>query len=62
MSLTGMLQWGTRQSTETGNLMTSVERVNEYSQLPSEAALESMPGFLKILRHLTFRYDTNEIH
>jgi len=45
MSLTGMFQWGTRQSTETGNLMTSVERVIEYSQLPSEAALESTPGF-----------------
>lgn len=35
--LTGMLQWGVRQSGEVENLMTSVERVMEYSQLEEEA-------------------------
>merc|ERR1719347_2552562 len=34
--LTGMLQWGVRQSAEVENLMTSVERVMEYSQLDEE--------------------------
>jgi len=34
--LTGMLQWGVRQSAEVENLMTSVERVMEYSQLEEE--------------------------
>lgn len=34
--LTGMLQWGVRQSAEVENMMTSVERVMEYSTLESE--------------------------
>ena len=37
--LTGMIQWGMRQSAEMENLMTSVERVLEYGRLPSEAEL-----------------------
>ena len=31
-----MLQWGIRQSTETENLMTSVERLMEYTRLDDE--------------------------
>ena len=44
MALTGMFQWGVRQSAEVENQMTSVERVIEYSHLPSEAPLDSKPG------------------
>lgn len=43
ISLTGMLQWGLRQEAEVENHMTSVERVLEYSHLPSEPPMESPP-------------------
>ncbi|XP_034942392.1 probable multidrug resistance-associated protein lethal(2)03659 isoform X1 [Chelonus insularis] len=36
MSLTGIIQWGMRQSAEVTNQMMSVERVLEYSLLPPE--------------------------
>lgn len=42
--LTGMFQWGVRQSAEIESQMTSVERVLEYSNLPAEAALDSAPN------------------
>ncbi|XP_072883242.1 ATP-binding cassette sub-family C member 4 isoform X2 [Hemitrygon akajei] len=41
ITLMGMFQWGVRQSAEVENLMTSVERVLDYSELESEAAWES---------------------
>ena len=44
VALNGTFQWGVRQSVEVENQMTSVERVMEYGQLPSEAALESSKG------------------
>ncbi|BES88771.1 Multidrug resistance-associated protein [Nesidiocoris tenuis] len=36
MVLTGMLQWGTRQSSEVVNMMTSVERLVTFTKLPPE--------------------------
>ncbi|CAD6992118.1 unnamed protein product [Ceratitis capitata] len=44
MGLTGMVQWGMRQSAELENNMTCVERVVEYGQIESEGDLESRPG------------------
>lgn len=41
MGLTGMFQWGMRQSTELENQMTSVERIQEYSNIESEPPLLS---------------------
>nr|CAI5864659.1 unnamed protein product [Callosobruchus analis] len=43
IGLTGMFQWGMRQSTELENQMTSVERVLEYSSIEHEPELESAP-------------------
>lgn len=44
MGLTGMFQWGMRQSTELENQMTSVERIDEYTRVESEPPLESEPS------------------
>ncbi|XP_068140732.1 probable multidrug resistance-associated protein lethal(2)03659 [Drosophila tropicalis] len=44
ISMTGMVQFGMRQSAELENTMTSVERVIEYTGLEAEGSFESTPG------------------
>lgn len=44
LGLTGMVQWGMRQSAELENNMTAVERVVEYQSIDPEPELESKPG------------------
>ncbi|GLG99905.1 Probable multidrug resistance-associated protein lethal(2)03659 [Gryllus bimaculatus] len=44
MALTGMMQWGMRQSAEVANNMMSVERVLEYSLLEEEPNIDSPPA------------------
>lgn len=43
MGMTGMVQWGMRQSAELENTMTSVERVVEYDTIEAEGELDSTP-------------------
>ena len=37
INLTSLFQWGVRQSAETEIFMTSAERIDEYSYIPSES-------------------------
>ncbi|KAH8232361.1 hypothetical protein KR032_004783 [Drosophila birchii] len=44
MGMTGMVQWGMRQSAELENTMTAVERVVEYDEIEPEGEFESRQG------------------
>ncbi|PSN47504.1 hypothetical protein C0J52_02254 [Blattella germanica] len=58
IGLTGMLQWGIRQSAELENLMTSVERVLEYTELEKESSEENILAYSKtdpaVLKNVSF--------
>lgn len=49
MSLSSMVQWGMRMEVEVENQMVSVERVLEYSRLPSESVTESDSGINSLI-------------
>lgn len=69
INLIGMCQWGMRQTAEVESQMTSVERVMEYAELPSEAPLESEPKYRPpanwpsngeiVFNDLNFKYSEN---
>ncbi|CAF3711873.1 unnamed protein product [Rotaria sp. Silwood1] len=44
ITLTGLFQWGMRQSAEAENFMTSAERIHEYGQLVSESHQNNNKG------------------
>ncbi|XP_011635936.1 probable multidrug resistance-associated protein lethal(2)03659 isoform X3 [Pogonomyrmex barbatus] len=47
MAMTGIIQWGMRQSAEVANQMMAVERVLEYIQLPAEPNLRDQEVYMK---------------
>lgn len=69
INMIGMCQWGMRQTAEIENQMTSVERVIEYADLPSEPPLESEPKYRPssewpengeiLFKELNFKYSEN---
>jgi ATP-binding cassette subfamily C (CFTR/MRP) protein 4 len=66
-ALTGLVQWGMRQSAEVANQLMSVERVLEYKELPKEkqpdkpkAPPQSWPDKGKItFKEMGLKYDVN---
>lgn len=64
MALTGMLQWGIRQSAEVSNHLMSVERIIQYRDLPPEQQPEQIQTIAKAwptngqieFRNLSYRY------
>ncbi|XP_055606093.1 ATP-binding cassette sub-family C member 4-like [Uranotaenia lowii] len=65
MILTGMVQYGIRQTAESIQQMTSVERIMQYTEIPSEKAPPKIPpkdwpwkGQLEF-RNMSLRYDVD---
>ncbi|KAH7277454.1 hypothetical protein KP509_39G052600 [Ceratopteris richardii] len=47
LQLTGFIQYSVRQAAEVENYFTSVERINAYSNLPTEAKPDTSPGIIE---------------
>lgn len=54
IGLVGILQFGIRQITDLEIQMTSVERILEYTNVPQEGSLESLPGNIMYLSKQLF--------
>lgn len=59
--MTILLQWGLRQSAEITNQLMSVERVLEYSQLPSEPNLRDKGILTKINKSKRKQQDNTQL-
>lgn len=57
ISLTGIIQWLVKQSSEFDNQMTSVERLIEYSKIPQEAPFQTRPSIYIIIIIIIRLYD-----
>ncbi|KAK0161584.1 hypothetical protein PV327_010040 [Microctonus hyperodae] len=57
MSMTGMIQWGMRQSAEVANQLMSVERVLEYALLPPECNMNNNDLAMKKWRKNKQKHD-----
>jgi len=57
ITLTSIIQWGIRQISVLENLMTSFERVLEYTHLPQEADFQSLSGNTSNLIHKLHYYN-----
>lgn len=55
MALTWMMQWGIRQSAEVVNQLMSVERLLEYTLLPSETVSITLLLFVINIKQIFYR-------